>query len=137
MNLTRTRTRRQGPCYRRCETPRRWRARRSYCACLSPRHHLWGGAHGAQTDGGASYDKQAGEEARPVSKLDPTKALKVSASPKPRSKGRVFGAIAQRGGVHPRDVATVFDVMGSLIKAALPALSGSPSGELVRVRGEA
>ena len=73
-----------------------------------------------QTDGGASYGKQAGEEVRPVSKLDPTKALKVSASPKPRSKGRVFGAIAQRGGVHRRDVATVFDVMNSLIKADLP-----------------
>jgi len=49
----------------------------------------------------------------------------------------VFGAIAQRGGVHPRDVATVFDVMGSLTRPTYQVLSGSPSGDLVRVRGEA
>ena len=57
--------------------------------------------------------------ARPVSKLDLTKAVKVSATSKPRSKGEVFGTIAQHVGIHRRDVAGVFHIMGSLIKADL------------------
>ena len=57
--------------------------------------------------------------ARPVSKLDLTKAVKVSATSKPRSKGEVFGTIAQHVGIHRRDVAAVFHVMGSMIKADL------------------
>jgi len=56
---------------------------------------------------------------RPVSKLDLTKPLKVSASAQPRSKSDVFGTIGQHAGVHRRDVAAVFHVMGSLIKADL------------------
>src|SRR5947209_1640275 len=55
--------------------------------------------------------------ARPVSKLDMSKSVKVSSSAKPRSKGDVFGTIAQHVGIHRRDVAAVFHVMGSLIKA--------------------
>jgi hypothetical protein len=51
--------------------------------------------------------------ARPVSKLDLTKPVKVGAA-KPRSKSEVFGTIAQHVGIHRRDVAAVFHVMGSL-----------------------
>ena len=57
--------------------------------------------------------------ARPVSKLDLTKLVKVGTSAKPRSKSEVFGTIAQHVGIHRRDVAAVFHVMGSLIKADL------------------
>ena len=57
--------------------------------------------------------------ARPVSKLDLTKPVKLGAAAKPRSKSEVFGTIAQYVGIHRRDVAAVFHVMGSLIKADL------------------
>src|SRR5438552_15033446 len=108
-NLARTRTRRQGPCHRRCAMRASVSAsKRSYYSCLSPRHHLWGGAHVAQAEGGPTYGNQGGEEARPVSELDLAKALNVGASAKPRSKGQVFGAIAQHVGVHRRDVVSVF-----------------------------
>jgi nucleoid DNA-binding protein len=56
---------------------------------------------------------------RPISTLDLTKPLKVSASAKPRSKSDVFGTIAQHAGLHRRDVAAVFHALGSLIKADL------------------
>ncbi len=62
--------------------------------------------------------------ARSVPKLDLTKPVKVSASSKTRSKGDVFGTIAQHVGIGRRDVAGVFHVMGSLIKADL-SKSGS------------
>ncbi len=61
---------------------------------------------------------------RAVSKLDLTRPLKVSASGKPRGKGEVFGTIAQHVGIHRRDVAAAFHVMGSIIKADL-SKSGS------------
>ena len=57
--------------------------------------------------------------ARPVTRLDLTKLPKVSTSSKPRSKSEIFGTIAQHVGIHRRDVAGVFHVMGSLIKADL------------------
>jgi nucleoid DNA-binding protein len=56
---------------------------------------------------------------RPVSKLDLTKPVKVGTAAKPRSKGEVFATIAQHVGIHRRDVAAVFHVMGSVIKADL------------------
>lgn len=56
---------------------------------------------------------------RPVSKLDLTKPLKVSAASTPRSKSDVFGTIGQCAGLHRRDVAAVFHALGSLIKADL------------------
>src|SRR2546430_17031460 len=62
--------------------------------------------------------------ARPVSKLDLTKPVKVGAAAKPRSKGEVFSTTAQHVGMHRRDVAAVFHVMGALIKADL-SMSGS------------
>ena len=62
--------------------------------------------------------------ARPVSKLDLTRPVKLGASAKPRSQGEVFRTIAQHVGIHRRDVAAVFHVMGSLIKADL-SRSGS------------
>src|SRR2546427_13126010 len=61
---------------------------------------------------------------RAVSKLNLTKPLKIGASGKPRSKGEVFGTIAQHVGIHRRDVAAAFHVMGSIIKADL-SKSGS------------
>ena len=57
--------------------------------------------------------------ARPVSKLDLTKPVKVGTAAKPRSKGELFGTIAQHVGLHRRDVAAVFHAMGSVIKADL------------------
>ena len=56
---------------------------------------------------------------RPVSKLNLTKPLKVGASAKPRSKSEVFRTIAEHAGLHRRDVAATFHVMGSMIKADL------------------
>jgi nucleoid DNA-binding protein len=56
---------------------------------------------------------------RPVSKLDLTKPLKVSAAAQPRSKSDVFGTIGEHAGLHRRDVAAVFHALGSLIKADL------------------
>ncbi len=56
---------------------------------------------------------------RPVSTLDLTKPLKVSAAAAPRSKSEVFGTIAQHAGLHRRDVAAVFHALGALIKADL------------------
>ena len=61
---------------------------------------------------------------RAVSKLNLTKPLKIGASGKPRSRGEVFGTIAQHVGIHRRDVAAAFHVMGSIIKADL-SKSGS------------
>src|SRR5262249_48382538 len=57
-------------------------------------------------------------------KLNLSKPLKIGASPKPRSRSEVFGTIAQRVGIHRRDVAAAFHVMGSLIRADL-SKSGS------------
>ena len=65
--------------------------------------------------------------ARPVSKLDLTKAVKVGAASKGRSKSEFFHTIAQHVGIHRRDVAAVFHVLGSMIKADL---SKSGSGVL-------
>ena len=62
--------------------------------------------------------------ARPASKLDLTKPVKVGASSKPRSQGEVFRTIAQHVGIHRRDVAAAFHVMGSIIKADLSKSSG-------------
>lgn len=56
---------------------------------------------------------------RPISTLDLTKPLKVSAAATPRSKSDVFGTIAEHAGLHRRDVAAVFHALGSLIKADL------------------
>jgi len=59
---------------------------------------------------------------RPISKLDLTKPLKVSAAAKPRSKSDVFATIAQHADLHRRDVAAVFHALGALIKADLSKL---------------
>src|SRR5439155_597485 len=56
--------------------------------------------------------------------VDLTRPVKLGASAKPRSQGEVFRTIAQHVGIHRRDVAAVFHVMGSLIKADL-SRSGS------------
>ncbi len=56
---------------------------------------------------------------RAVSKLDLSKALKIAAAAKPRSKGDVFRTIADHVGIHRRDVAAVFHAMAHMIKADL------------------
>jgi nucleoid DNA-binding protein len=56
---------------------------------------------------------------RAVSKVDLKKPLKLSASSKPRTQGEVMRTIAEQVGVHRRDVAAMFHVMGSMIKADL------------------
>ena len=56
---------------------------------------------------------------RPVSNLDVTKQLKVSAAATARSKSDVFSTIGQHAGLHRRDVAAVFHALGALIKADL------------------
>jgi nucleoid DNA-binding protein len=59
---------------------------------------------------------------RPISKLDLTKPLKVSAATAARSKSDVFATIGQHAGLHRRDVAAVFHALGSLIRADLSKL---------------
>jgi len=61
--------------------------------------------------------KRAGghEPPRPITKLDLKKPVKVAASSNPRSKSEFFSTIAQQVGIHRRDVAAVFHVMGSMI----------------------
>jgi hypothetical protein len=68
-----------------------------------------GGRAHRPSGGRSEYGDQGGEEARPVSsKLDRTKALKVSASAKPRRKRQVIGAVALHVGAHRRHVVLVF-----------------------------
>ena len=57
--------------------------------------------------------------ARSSVKLDLTKPVKVSTSGKVRSKSEVHGTIAEHVGIQRREVAGVFHVMASLIKADL------------------
>ena len=56
---------------------------------------------------------------RAVSGIDLTKSPKVSVSPKTRSKSEIFATIAQHVGIHRRDVAAAFHVMGALIESDL------------------
>jgi nucleoid DNA-binding protein len=63
--------------------------------------------------------KRKNGSVRAVSKLNLSKPVKIAASAKPRSKGDLFGTIAKHVGIHRRDVAAVFHVMGSVIKADL------------------
>jgi nucleoid DNA-binding protein len=52
-------------------------------------------------------------------KLDLTKPLKVAASSKPRTKGGFLQTISEHVGILRRDVAGVFHVLGSVIRADL------------------
>ena len=65
-----------------------------------------------------------GSGPRSVKKLDLTKPVKVAPSAKARTKGGFFQTIADHVGIHRRDVAGVFHVMGSMIKSDL-SKSGS------------
>ncbi len=65
-----------------------------------------------------------GPAPRAVSKIDLKKPVKVAAGRKPRTKGDVFGTIAQHVGIHRRDVAAVFHTLASMIKADLKSGSG-------------
>ena len=55
---------------------------------------------------------------KPAAKVAP-KPAKVSPSKKPRSKGEVLGTIAEHVGLSRKEVAAVFDTMGSIIAADL------------------
>jgi nucleoid DNA-binding protein len=57
-------------------------------------------------------------------KLDLKKPVKVSPAKSLRTKSDVFGTIAEKVGVQRREVAGVFHVLGSLIKADLKAGTG-------------
>jgi len=61
---------------------------------------------------------------RPAKKLDLTKPLKIAASGTARTKSAFLEAIAEHVGIHRRDVAGVFHVVGGMIKADL-SKSGS------------
>jgi nucleoid DNA-binding protein len=65
-----------------------------------------------------------GKTSHGAKKLDLTKPVKVAASAKSRTKGGFFQTLAQHVGIHRRDVAGVFHVMGSMIKVDL-SKSGS------------
>jgi nucleoid DNA-binding protein len=52
-------------------------------------------------------------------RLDLTKPVKVAASSKTRTKSGVLQTIAESVGIHRRDVAGVFHVLGSVIRADL------------------
>jgi nucleoid DNA-binding protein len=54
-----------------------------------------------------------------VKRLDLTKPAKVGASSKTRTKSGVLQTIAEHVGIHRRDVAGVFHVLGSLIRVDL------------------
>jgi len=74
---------------------------------------------------------RSGSAVRAVTRRDFTKPVRVAASAKPRAKSEVFGTIVQHVGIHRRDVAGVFHVMGSMIKADL-SKSGSGSSRSIR-----
>src|SRR5207245_1988365 len=69
----------------------------------------------------SEHGYQRGEKGVGAARLEARshEAGKVGAAAKPRSKSEVFGTIAQHVGIHRRDVAAGFHVMGSLIKADL------------------
>ena len=68
---------------------------------------------------------------RAITRLDLKKPVRVSASKKARSKGEVYGTVAQHVGIHRKDVAAVFHTMAGLIRADLsksgPGIFNVPS----------
>ena len=52
-------------------------------------------------------------------KLDLSKPVKIAAASAPRSKSDVFNTVAEHTGVRRRDVAGMFHVLGSMIRADL------------------
>jgi nucleoid DNA-binding protein len=73
-----------------------------------------------------------------VPKLDLTKPVKVKAAAKVRSKSEVYNIIADNVGIARRQVAGVFHVLGSVIKADLskggPGVSSVPGLARIRVQ---
>ena len=63
--------------------------------------------------------KKASLNGRTATKLDLTKPVKIVAAKAPRSKSEVFDTVAQYVGVRRRDVAGMFHVLGSIIRADL------------------
>jgi nucleoid DNA-binding protein len=63
--------------------------------------------------------KKASLNGRTATKLDLTKPVKIVAAKAPRSKSEVFDTVAQHVGVRRRDVAGMFHVLGSIIRADL------------------
>ena len=73
-----------------------------------------------------------------IPKLDLTKPVKVKAASKVRSKSEVYNIIADNVGIARRQVAGVFHVLGSVIKADLskggPGVSTVPGLARIRVQ---
>src|SRR5437762_12469715 len=63
--------------------------------------------------------KKASLNGRGGAKLDLTKPVKIAAAKAPRTKSEVYDAVAQHVGIRRRDVAGVFHVVGSIIRADL------------------
>src|SRR5262245_43059512 len=63
-------------------------------------------------------------KASTAKKLDLTKPVKVAASSRTRTKSGFFQTMAEHVGIHRREVAGVFHVLGSLIKVDLAKGSG-------------
>ena len=63
--------------------------------------------------------RKASMNGRSSQKLDLTKPVKVSAAGSLRSKGDVYGTIAEKVGINRREVAGVFHVMAGIIRADL------------------
>jgi nucleoid DNA-binding protein len=75
---------------------------------------------------------------RAMTKLDLKKPVKVAAAKKARSRGEVYGTIAQHVGIHRRDVAAVFHALAHVIKADLakggPGISSVPGMMRITVK---
>jgi nucleoid DNA-binding protein len=67
----------------------------------------------------ASKSRKKSKAAPRPAKLDLTKPARVDASSKARTKGGVYEPIAELCGIKRRDVAGVFHVLSSMIKADL------------------
>src|SRR5262245_41459304 len=75
---------------------------------------------------------------RALTRLDLKKPVKVAAAKKARSKGEVYGTVAQHVGIHRKDVAAVFHTMAGMIRADLskagPGIFNVPSMMRITVK---
>ena len=54
-----------------------------------------------------------------AAKAAPARPARISAAGKPRTKGEIYGVIADNVGISKREVAAVFDTIGAIAKADL------------------
>jgi len=78
------------------------------------------------------------KKAAGVPKLDLTKPVKVKGASKPRSKSEVYTLVADHVGISRKQVAGVFHVLGSVIRADLaksgPGIATVPGLARIRVQ---